>query len=185
MNQFHRKFLLVLTAGILLILLENCCYDGCCDCGPYKEWGYKPVYSNDLNDIVKLEDPKPLKNPGKIYSYKNYLLVNEVQQGLHIIDNTDPTNPIQTHFLTIAGSNDVAIKNDIIYADQFNNLIVVSLDSIAGIIEKKRLPEVFENYAYYDVSPEEEGVYYECPDPSLGVVVNWVADSVEYPCYKY
>ncbi|MFY0601123.1 MAG: hypothetical protein JXR03_15710 [Cyclobacteriaceae bacterium] len=186
MNLTRKKPLLLLIACILLISLENCCYDGCChDCEPRIEWGFKPIYSDDLNDIVILEDPKSLKNPGKIYSYKHYLLVNEVQKGMHIIDNTDPRNPVQTHFLKIAGSNDVAIKNDVIYADQFNNLVIISLDSLAGILDKKRVSNVFENYAYYNISPDEKGVYYECPDQSFGVVVNWVADSVEYPCYNY
>lgn len=192
MNPAFKRILLIPLAIILLISLENCCYDdGCCygndDCGnyPYTEWGFKPEYSTDLNDIIQLEDPRPLRNPGKIYSYKNYLLVNEIQTGLHIFDNTDPRNPIATHFLKIAGSNDVAIKNDVVYADQFNNLVVISLDSLAEVLDKKLIAEAFQNYANYDVSPPDKDVYYECPDPAFGVVVNWVADSVDYPCYKY
>lgn len=188
MNPAYKRILLIPLSAILLISLENCCYDeDCCyDCnGRYIEWGFKPEYSNDLNDIVKLEDSRPLQYPGKIYSYKNYLLVNEIQEGLHIFDNTDPRNPVPINFLKIAGSNDVAIKNDVIYADQFNNLVIVSLDSLAGIVEKKLLSEAFQNYANYNVTPPDDGVYYECPDASLGVVVNWVADSVEYPCYNY
>ncbi|MEO9474205.1 MAG: hypothetical protein ABJG41_01680 [Cyclobacteriaceae bacterium] len=186
MKTAYQRILLLLLAGILLITLENCCYYDCCDCDyNVREWGLKPEYSTDLNDIVKLEDARPLRNPAKIYSYKHYILVNEPQQGMHIIDNSDPRNPEPIQFLKIAGSNDVAIKNDVIYADQFDNLIIIALDSLTDVMEKKLLPDVFENYGYYDVVPEEKDVYYECPDPSYGVVVNWVADSVDYPCYNY
>lgn len=173
-----------------ILFLENCCpvgedcYEDCCF-SEYKEWGYKAVYSNELNDIVSLEAPRTVSSPGKIYLYKDYLLVNEVQRGMHIIDNTDPRQPKNIHFLRIEGSNDVAIKNDVLYADQFNNLITVNLDSLTNELEKNRLENVFENYAYYDARPDSTGVYYECPDPYFGVVVDWVQDSVSYPCYSY
>jgi hypothetical protein len=148
-------------------------------------WGLRAEYSNDLDDIVQLEEPRSIKNPGKIYSYQDYLLVSEVQKGLHIIDNSDPRNPIPIYFLKIAGSNDIAIRNDVIYTDQFDNLISISLDSFAEELQKKRLLNAFENYSYYDIAPDSLGAYYECPDPTLGVVVNWVADSIDYPCYTY
>ena len=186
MRRFKFKIILLIICGGGLLTLENCCYDGCCfdeDCSSYKKWGYKPVYSNDLDDIVVLEEPRPLQDVGKIYSYQNLLLVNERQKGLHVIDNSDPTQPNKLHFLKIAGSNDVAIKNGYLYADQFDNLIVVSIDELANIIDKKMMEDAFENYADYNLTPDEYDVYYECPDPGRGVVVSWVQDSVKNPCY--
>ena len=182
----HLKELAVLTIlAVVALIFEGCCDGGCCyeDCDE-KVWGLRPTYSNDINDIVKMEDPRALTRPGKIYTYRNYLLVNEVQKGFHIIDNSDPRNPIQEKFLSIAGSNDVAIQNGYIYADQFENLIVVSLDSLLDIVGRNRILSAFENYGYYDAAPDEFDVYYECPDPSLGVVIGWEADSVEYACYR-
>ncbi len=187
------KGLLLAAWGLYSVFhLGACCYgedDGDDDCyccyEPKKEWGYKPIYSTDPDDIIRLEDPQALKNPGKIYSFRNYLLVNEVNRGFHIIDNSDPGSPVQTQFLRIEGSNDVAIRNGVIYADQFQNLVIVRLDSLTEVIEKKFLPNVLENYGYYDIGPDIPDVYYECPDPYSGVVVDWYADSVEYPCYAY
>ena len=187
MKSILKKFILIPAIGVGILTLENCCYDeDCCyDCGPYREWGYRPVYSNLLDDIVSLEEPHMVSSPSKIYLYKHYLLVNEAQKGVHIIDNTDPRNPTPINFLSIIGNNDIAIKNGVLYADQFENLITIQLDSLETKLAKDRLTEVFENFSYYDVSPDKSDVYYECPTPSLGVVVDWVADSIDYPCYKY
>lgn len=189
MKSLFKKFILIPAIGMGILTLEHCCYDeDCCyedDCGPYREWGYRPVYSNLLDDIISLEEPRIVSNPSKIYIYKNYLLVNEAQRGVHIIDNTDPRNPTPINFLKIVGNNDVAIKNGVLYADQFDNLVTIHLDSLETKFAKYRLTEVFQNFNYYDVSPDEPDVYYECPNPLLGVVVEWVADSVDYPCYNY
>ena len=188
MKSFIKKIILIPIIGFGLLSLENCCYDDpdcCTDCYEHKEWGYKAVYSNDLDDIVSLEEPRPLRSPGKIYVYNDLLLINEVLKGVHIYNNSDPANPVALNFLKIAGCNDMAMRNGILYTDQFTNLITIRLDSLERELEKNRLLDVFQNFSYYDVAPDSIDVYYECPNPSLGVVVNWVQDSVEYPCYKY
>ncbi len=187
MKQRFKKLVLLPLIGLAILTLENCCYDeDCCyDCYPETVWGLRPVYSNALDDIVSLEPPRVISNPSKIYLYKNYLLVNEAQKGVHIIDNSDPRNPIPLNFLQIIGNNDVAVKNGVLYADQFENLVTIHLDSLENQLSKNRIVDVFENFGFYDVMPDEPDVYYECPDPSQGVVVDWVSDSVDYPCYSY
>ena len=54
--------------------------------------GYKPVYG-DINSEVIQMDAQPMKDPGKIYVFGNFLFVNEKFKGVHIIDNVDPRNP--------------------------------------------------------------------------------------------
>ena len=48
-----------------------------------------PVYL-EMNDvrarIIEVEPPQPLDNPGKIYIYGDYLLINEPTQGIHILE---------------------------------------------------------------------------------------------------
>lgn len=185
MKPFIKKILIIPALIVLMLSLENCCYDCCDDCYRMTEWGFRPVYSNLLDDIVALEESRVISSPGKIYLYKNYLLVNEAQKGVHIIDNSNPRNPIPLNFLKIIGNNDVAVKNGVLYADQFQNLVTIRLDSLETKLTRKRITDVFDNFNFYEISPDEPGVFYECPDPSLGVVVEWVADSVDYPCYNY
>ena len=187
MKSRLKSYLLLPLIGLAILTLENCCYeDDCClGCYPETVWGVRPVYSNALDDIVSLEPPRAISNPSKIYLYKNFLLVNEAQKGVHIIDNRDPRNPIPLNFLQIIGNNDVAVKNGVLYADQFENLVTVHLDSLENQLAKNRIADVFENFGFYDVMPDEPDVYYECPDLSHGVVVDWVPDSVDYPCYSY
>jgi len=119
MKPLFKKLLVIPLLCVGMLTLENCCYDDdCCyDCKPRKEWGFRAVYSDDLNDIVALEAPRILQSPGKIYTYRHYLLVNETQKGVHIFDNSDPRNPIPINFLKIIGNNDVAVKNGVLYSD--------------------------------------------------------------------
>ena len=55
--------------------------------------GFKPIYVKDTSnfvDSVYLTPPRVLNNPGKIYLYKQYLIINEYGKGAHIYDNSNP-----------------------------------------------------------------------------------------------
>lgn len=155
----------------------------------YVEWGLKPIYSNELADVFEILDSQPLINPGKIYVYQDMLLVNEQQRGLHVFNNSDPRNPEKLFFISILGNNDMAVRNDILYADQNNNLLAIDLASILSEnLLVTRTENIIDSYSlFYDqvnYEPNENNVFYECPNPILGRVVEWELDSILNPCYK-
>lgn len=166
--------------------MASTCY--CPDCPepePQIEWGLRPVYSNELADIVQLESVRDLINPGKIYIYGNLLLISERYKGVHFFDNSDPISPKPLYFLSILGNLDVAIRNDILYADQGRNIVSINLKTIdSKNIEIERVNNVRYSDYYTFEEPPEKNVYYECPDALLGRVVSWEYDSIYYPCYK-
>ena len=43
----------------------------------------------------EVEQPKPLKHIKKMLSEKHYVYLTEEHEGIHVIDNIDPTNPIK------------------------------------------------------------------------------------------
>ena len=69
---------------------------------------------------------QPLKSVGKIYTYGNLLLINEVGKGVHVYDNQDPSAPVNLKFIAIPGNVDVALKDGYLYADL--NFGIVTLD---------------------------------------------------------
>lgn len=80
---------------------------------------------------------------GKIYAYENYVLVNDIEKGIHIIDNTNPNAPVKIAFLHIPGNVDMAIKNNILYADSWIDLYVFDFsDPSTDIPLIDRLEEV-------------------------------------------
>lgn len=89
---------------------------------------YTPILMDrsELDNSIKILDPKPLKKTGKIYRYQHWLFINEKFEGLHVYNNQDPSNPEAIAFLKIPGNIDLAIKDDVMYVD--NAVDLVALD---------------------------------------------------------
>jgi hypothetical protein len=83
---------------------------------------------------------------GKIYFKDGWLFVGEPGQGIHIIDNSNPTNPVPVKYLSIPGTFDLAIKGSTLYADSYVDLVAFDISNINSIHEVARLEGVFKNY---------------------------------------
>jgi hypothetical protein len=131
-----------------------------------------PVYMSfeDLRKSVEADDPKEISQPGKIYLKDNFIFINEYFEGIHIIDNTDPGNPVVAGFITIPGNVDIAVAGNILYADSFTDLVVLDISDMTDIHEIDRIEDIFP----YTV-PETEGkmLLTTMVEPAKGVVVAW------------
>ncbi|MEQ8473265.1 MAG: hypothetical protein RIC35_18865 [Marinoscillum sp.] len=143
--------------------------------------GYEPIYADSSDYFVSLQDPRPIEHAGKIYSYQNLLMVNEAGKGIHIYNNSDPANPVNLSYISIPGNNDVAIKNGILYADSFGDLLALEVTMDTVIIHKR-----IEGILDYSVDlPPVAGTYFECVDDSKGFVIGWVETELENPkCFR-
>ena len=149
-----------------------------------------PVYLsyNDLRNSFKVADGQQIIHPGKIYFKDNYIFVNEYQKGIHVIDNTDPQSPKIIKFIEIPGSVDLAIRDNILYADSYVDLVAVDISNLDDIREVKRIQNVFP----YMIPDCENGVV-EGVDQNQGVVVGYkatertvdVENSNSFPQYPY
>ncbi|HEA20234.1 hypothetical protein LCGC14_1228040 [marine sediment metagenome] len=98
---------------------------------------------------VAVVDPIPMQQSGKIYAYKDYVFVNDVNKGFHILDNIDPSAPKNIGFIKMEGNNDISIKDDRLYADSYGDLVVLDISDIENIPTAKRVENVFyENYGF-------------------------------------
>ena len=129
---------------------------------------------------VTLVNAQQLRNPGKIYSYKNFLLINEIKEGIHVFDNTNPKDPKPVGFVRLVGNSDMAIKDDVLYADHMGNLVAITFDDFTKVTTTSTLP--LQNW---DLGlPPPAGSYFECVDPSKGIVMRWVKVNLKNPaCY--
>jgi hypothetical protein len=144
--------------------------------------GYKPVYGSAQVKEITLKAPEVVKNPGKIYRYGKFLLVNEKQRGIHLFDNENPANPEPIGFLNIFGNTDMAIKDDVLYADHAGNIVAIRLDDFQNITVQKSLSLTNWNLGI----PPPRNAYFECADPSKGIVIQWkkvVRQNLE--CYAF
>lgn len=144
--------------------------------------GLRPIYSQDWQDIRSL-DPRPVGKLGKIYYKDSIIYVIESGWGVHVIDNANPAQPQRIKFLQIPGCRDVAIKGNILYADNVTDLLAIDITDLDNIVLLKRIEDL-----YPDVdqeSPESYEGYFECADPAKGVIVGWEAAMLDNPqCWQ-
>ncbi|NNF35943.1 MAG: hypothetical protein HKN68_17680, partial [Saprospiraceae bacterium] len=109
---------------------------------------YEPVYSTtqEVREGFKIEEPEEMENPGKIYLYGQYILINEPGKGVHVINNIDKENPINEKFIAIPGNHDMAVKDNILYADSYIDLVSIDISDLNNIRLVNRLENAFPNY---------------------------------------
>ncbi len=145
-----------------------------------------PIYMSyeDLREAVKITSSRDLENTGKIYFKDGYIFVNEELKGIHIIDNQDPANPKNIGFIEIPGNVDIAVKNNILYADSYVDLVAIDISTVTNPVVVKRLEDVF---PYTTPAPENEDYRVAEIDKEKGVVIDWeikkVRQKMEYHYY--
>lgn len=134
--------------------------------------GMKPIYlQGEAWDAISVQEAQPIKDLGKIFYKDNYLYVNEVNKGIHVIDNSDPANPNPVKFIKIWGNRDIAIKGNILYVDNLTDLVAIDISDLDNIVVTKRITNLYndEQFAF----PENHLGFFECVDPSSGTVIGW------------
>jgi len=158
---------------LALIAFSAVTFTGCRD-NTYEELTYVanvPVYMefDVFRKSVKKTSPKELTSPGKIYFKDNFLYINENQQGVHVIDNSNPSAPNTIAFIEIPGNVDIAIKGNILYADSYIDLVAIDISDPSNPIEVDRIEDAFPNVLpMVDASFPIYGL-----DFTKGVVVGW------------
>ena len=142
-----------------------------------------PVYMSyeDLRKSVNLNSVRNLENPGEIYFYNNLLFVVEDKKGVHIMNNHDAPAPVNIGFINIPGNVDIAIKNDMLYADSYVDLVVIDISEINNPHEVGRVKNVFPY-----VLPQYNSDYLvEEIDQGRGVVIDWEVKKVTSDVKNY
>lgn len=129
-----------------------------------------PVYLSytELRTSFKSADAQEIIQSGKIYFKDSFIYVNEFQKGIHIIDNSNPSNPINLKFIEIPGNVDLAIKGSILYADSYVDLLSIDISDINNLVEVDRDTNVFP----YIIPAYESGIV-ESIDQNQGVIVGY------------
>lgn len=147
--------------------------------------GYQPVYRNEADNRIALVDARVLEDPGQIYLLGDLLLINDVGKGIHIIDNSDPVSPINRGFLTVLGSENMVLRDGIVYVNQFNSLLAIDVSDVDNVRVISRNEDVLKTNDNATLVPPLSGYFFECVDPSKGTVIGWRLTTIKSPkCYK-
>jgi hypothetical protein len=104
-----------------------------------------PVYESKADVLAAINGAAntAIQHAGKLYVKGNFIYLNDVNKGIHIIDNSNPSHPVQIAFLSIPGNLDIAIKNNILYADMFSDLLALDITNPRQVKLTKTLENFF------------------------------------------
>lgn len=172
-SKIFTVFAAILVAWGISFSFSSCLKDSCKGQETFTRWN--PVYKTDaeLRQNPTLEPAQPLKRPGKIWFYQNYMLINEQHEGIHIIDNADPASPRNIGFLKIGGNVDMAVKGTTLFADNGPHLVTVDITNMTqprflmrrDTVFFQRYPFVAGRGFLIDYIPEIVTIDVDCTDP--------------------
>lgn len=118
------------TFALLLVtvsLLQSCLKDKCTQTYTL----LRPVYKTrqEVWSEIKSKPAKAIINPGKISLFGSTVFLNEIDKGIHVIDNSNPSQPKNIGFIEVPGNIDLAINGNRLYADLFNDLITIDISN--------------------------------------------------------
>ncbi|CAM4194256.1 LVIVD repeat-containing protein [Zobellia nedashkovskayae] len=133
-------------------------------------------------EAVEVTEPVPINESGKIYAYQDYVFVNDVNRGFHVIDNNNPVNPEAVSFIKLEGNYDISIKNDRLYADSYGDLVIMNISDINNITMVQRIEDAIYQQFWctvgFDVDwPQADFYDYGDFDASKEAIVGWEVKS--------
>lgn len=111
---------------------------------------YRPVYKtrSEVRTAAQSTTPIPVSSPGKIYMLNNFVFLNEVDKGIHIIDISDPAKPVNISFLRIPGCMDMAVRGNFLYADCYTDLVTIDISDPRKAQVRQFMEGVFPHRRY-------------------------------------
>jgi len=138
----------IVTACCLVLLATACLKDTATRTYTYKL--YRPVYktSDQVRANIKNEAPHAVTGAGKMYILGNYIFLNEPGKGIHIINNSNPANPVNEAYVNIPGCEDMAVTGNILYADCYTDLMTIDISNPKQVKLKNFIPNIFPDRQY-------------------------------------
>lgn len=139
---------------------------------PMPTSAYQPILMSraQLENSIALKDARIISNPGKLYHYGDYILINELFEGVHIIDNKDPASPLTVGFIQVPGNVDFAVKDNIVYVDNAVDLVALDISTPGAVQVTKRIRNRFPALLPPDDLPYKEDW---AGAPKDAVIVGW------------
>src|SRR6266496_3434035 len=148
---------------ILISILAGCVKDT----GMKKTRIFTPVFktAENVRAAIKSDKAEDIVHPGKIYVLGNYIFMNEIGRGVHIIDNANPASPVNKAFINIPGNEDIAVKGNTLYADCFTDFMVIDISDPSNVSLKTYVPGIFPDRQYVFGYQLSEGT----------IITDWIA----------
>jgi hypothetical protein len=150
---------------LITALLSGCVKDTCKQ--TYTYTFYEPLYKTtaEVRANIKSGPAKEISDPGKIVILGNYIFLNEIDKGIHILDNSNPAAPKNIAFIDIPGNVDLAVKGNTLYADLYTDLVTLDISNPLNVVKINITNGVF---------PERYYGGFILADNSNKIIYDWV-----------
>jgi hypothetical protein len=111
---------------------------------------FRPVYKTKeaVKANIRNDVPQSIQQTGKLVWKDNFVYLNDVDKGIHILDISDPSNIKAVSFISIPGCVDIAINDHYLYADCYTDLVTIDIADPLHTAVKQFLPGVFPHRYY-------------------------------------
>ncbi len=164
MKKYFNISLAAIVALIYSVFFSGCVKDTCHKTYTYSYFDAVYKTTAEVKANIKSNTSRVVQNPGKIYILGKYIFLNEIDKGIHIIDNSNPSLPKNVAFIDIPGNVDMAVKGNTLYADLYTDLVTIDITNPLNVVVKKYNEGVFPYRAY------SNGFYGD----TTKVIVDWV-----------
>ncbi len=132
--------------------------------------GKMPIYATEteLLDIKNLP-PRAIEKTRTIFLRDSLFWVLDDRKGIHVFNIKDSLNARAITFFNIPAVTDFTIKDHLLYADNWRDLVVIDISNLLEIKEIGRTPNVIAPPLF----PENYNGIFECADPEKGAIVGW------------
>jgi hypothetical protein len=158
-----------MLSGLVFVLAISIIFNACLKDtikSRYAYTFYVPVYKTkaEVKAGIKSNPPRSIISPGKIYVYGHFIFINDIDRGIHVIDNSNPYTPRNVSFINIPGNMDIAVKENTLYADLYTDLISIAIKNPENIVLKKLTENVFPYRNFYNSFSQD----------SAKIIVDWI-----------
>nr|WP_298997363.1 hypothetical protein [uncultured Allomuricauda sp.] len=157
----------------LIVLFFISCDDSNDDDGYAEYLVARPLVMSkaDFANGVDIFPPEPIDESGKVYAYQDYVFINDKSRGVHVIDNSNPQQPVKIAFIEIPANVDISVKDNFLYADSLMDLVVLDISDIYNIQQVNRLENVLREGVFFPIGVDI--VEYATYDYETEILIGW------------
>jgi hypothetical protein len=155
------KKLFSFALSVFIVVGFNSCVKDTCG-HTYSYTWFEPLYktTEQVRANIKTNPAKEIKAPGKLFIIGDYIFLNEINKGVHIINNSNPAAPVNIGFIDIPGNIDIAVKGNTMYADLYTDLVALDISNPLNVVKSKIVNHVFPD-RYYGFNADSSKIIYD------------------------
>lgn len=151
---------------IFVFLVQSCIFQ-------HDDEVYSPSYNAEImereafENSIQLLPARSVIKSGKIYVKDDYAFINEVNEGFHIFNYSNPENPIPISFLKVPGATDLSIRNNVFYINQAVDLVTLAYQPTSNTYQF-----LYRNRNMFPQKQSPGGDY--TPLTENQIIINWI-----------